>query len=458
MAGSKQEGYLREQDLREALLTEGERPARLAPLSPRLRVMMIPLSLITLAVFAWLVPSLYQRAHLHQERAEGRLAATSLASALRVILSSYPQTWPYRYRAIQDESKFILKMGLFVQVSFKGRPGYLISERGVQSLEGDEARVRLSALRPIGSATLSDGAQALGRVMIHEPSGGLEQERELWWLALGLGGMVALLISLIPLRSAHRADQSNEALWAALTALNAQLELRIHERTEQLKQLNTRLMSVQEAERSRISRDLHDELGQTLTAARIQLSTLELLSPLSPAPLAQLHACLGELDRALEQLRSIAYELRPPELDGLGLRAALERHVTRRAERAELTIQIRYELPELSERLNTTIFRLVQEGLTNVIRHAAASEVELSLSIKEAQGEAEGEPKEVLITLKDDGCGPPASLQAGVGLIGLESRAREHQGYVSLSARVGGGSCLEARLALELFGAGPQRA
>lgn len=397
-------------------------PEELTLLGPRLQVLMLSLSALIFTVIAWLVPSLYERSQLNERQAEAEVAARSLSASLGRLVGTYPESWIYHYRLVQRELLVITEMGSFVQVSNHLGARYLIGREGLRRLSPGEVPLKREGVT--GVAQLKMGDRHAGELTLYLTVTQSEPLRGVWLSAALLGALTSLLISVIPLWLSRRGDQQNRALLSALRELNLTLEDKITRRTHELDLLNTRLLSVQEEERARISRDLHDELGQTLTGARLQLTTSALLTPGSREAIDLFEEGLRELDYGVEQVRSIAYALRPPELDELGLIAALERHVTRRARSAGLELSLHIELPQLSRELSTSVFRVVQEGLTNVIRHARASRVEVSLS---ALNE-----RDLKLMIQDNGVGLSSPVNEGVGLIGIRSRAREHGGEVTL--------------------------
>ena len=202
----------------------------------------------------------------------------------------------------------------------------------------------------------------------------------------------------------------------------SEAELKTHE--SNLQRLSSQLINTQEAERGRLSRELHDEIGQALTAIKINLETLKREIPKDSTPVTQ--ECLAETDtltdNILDQIHQISLDLRPSILDDLGLVPTLNWYVKRFAQR--MNIRVEFAPPGLKQRLDpeleTVIYRIVQEALTNVAKHADARKVRLSLE----QGEAL-----VSVTIEDDGKGfdPEAVGQktpenSGAGLLGIRER------------------------------------
>jgi two-component system, NarL family, sensor histidine kinase UhpB len=174
-------------------------------------------------------------------------------------------------------------------------------------------------------------------------------------------------------------------------------------------------LDAQEAERLRVAQELHDEIGQNLTAALLQLGRIGKQAP---------EDLRGEISEAaetvrenLDDLRRIAQRLRPPELDELGLVSALAHFSDRLGKRAGLRIERRFdrELPVLGHEEELVIYRVAQEALTNVVRHAGATRAELAL---------ERAPDRLVLRVRDDGCGLGEAAASGNGGIrGMRERA-----------------------------------
>ena len=224
------------------------------------------------------------------------------------------------------------------------------------------------------------------------------------------------------------------------------------QRQDELAALSMRLISVQEEQLHRLSRELHDELGQSLTAVS---SYLWLLERKLPPELAELRTRASEARRlvtkTLGEMRELSQLLRPPGLDLYGLAGSLESHLEAFRGRHQIATKFTAEgLPErLPEEIETAVYRIIQEALTNVARHAHAKRVWVGLT---ARGD------ELRLEVRDDGVGLPAengaSRPSGIGLIGIRERVRALGGTVSLSSGPGGGACLRARVPMPREGGG----
>ncbi len=202
-----------------------------------------------------------------------------------------------------------------------------------------------------------------------------------------------------------------------------------------LRDLAEFLQTVREEERARIARELHDEMGQALTALRIDLGWLRnKCQPLGAPAVERVGTALGVVEHSIVSLRRISEDLRPAMLDSLGLAAAVEHHVTQFSERTGIACRLNMnrEEFELDDRLATTVFRIVQETLTNVARHAGASEV--TVRIDEVD---DG----IRLTIQDNGRGiSDAKDKKTFGLLGMRERIAMLGGRLEIHSRPGKGT------------------
>ena len=210
----------------------------------------------------------------------------------------------------------------------------------------------------------------------------------------------------------------------------AELEKMVDERTAELRRLSVRLLSMQDEERRRIARDLHDGLGQELAVAKMVLG--KSLGPNStPAEKRVANEASEIIDRAIQQVRSMSHLLHPPLLDEVGLLSALSWYMEGLTKRSgiETSFEVQPDFPRLAPELETAIFRIVQEALTNVFKHSEARKVWINLSRRDSQ---------TIVSVRDDGKGikkRTADLQPdsiGIGLGGMRQRAKEFGGELRL--------------------------
>lgn len=209
---------------------------------------------------------------------------------------------------------------------------------------------------------------------------------------------------------------------------------------ERMRLLSTQLMQAQEEERRNLSRELHDEVGQLLTALRMDLGTLERLRDDSRFS-EHLSEAKDLAEKALRTVRNIAVGLRPSVLD-LGLAPALQsqaREISRRFP-VNVSVHTTGDLDHIPDKHRTCLYRLVQECLTNVVRHSSARSVNIDL--KEQKGVLD-------LEVRDDGMGFSAETQKeGTGLIGMRERVRELGGTLMIDSNPGSGTAVRVRLAL----------
>jgi signal transduction histidine kinase len=214
---------------------------------------------------------------------------------------------------------------------------------------------------------------------------------------------------------------------AKLNAAHDEMEIAVKERTaelaianEKLRELTRSLMHLQDEERRRFARDLHDSVGQLLAVIGMNLAAFENENLTSDA--ARLLRESQELAEGIStQIRIISHLLHPPLLDEAGLGAALKIYVDGFSQRSKVAakLEVAEDMPRMSRDLEISIFRIVQESLTNIHKHAGATSV--AISITRSSGT-------IRVNVEDDGKGLPAKHSFGVGLRGMEERVRQLNG------------------------------
>jgi two-component system, NarL family, sensor histidine kinase UhpB len=242
------------------------------------------------------------------------------------------------------------------------------------------------------------------------------------------------------MREARALLRRKEAIEAALTSALAE--------NRRLERANVK---IQEEERKSLARELHDELGQYLNAIKVDAVYLRDANPLDAA---EAKRCASLIVGIVDHLQSIVHDivrrLRPPGLDELGLAAAIEHCLDgwrRRLPSVNFDCHVASGLTNLSEAVNMTLYRLVQEGLTNVSQHAEASSVAISL---EQQPTAPDGTSSVVLRIIDNGAGTRVSAApgSGLGLIGMRERVESLGGSFAASS-VEGGFRIAAQLPLQ---------
>jgi anti-sigma regulatory factor (Ser/Thr protein kinase) len=238
-------------------------------------------------------------------------------------------------------------------------------------------------------------------------------------------------------------DPSKHSKQVALQ--HSQLESVILQRTAELQSLSQRLLKVQDEERRKLSRDLHDSTGQTLAALKISITLLQEHCKQIPSTMVLTSEVAGLADQAIEEIRTMSYLLHPPLLDEAGFSCAAEWYVEGFAKRTGVNVKL--DIATGQERLpieiEIVLFRVLQESLTNVHRHAGASEVRVCF---------QHQLEQVVLEIRDDGCGIPAKLldrlrgasaDTGVGLAGMRERVHELNGKLEIESH-GHGTTLRA--------------
>lgn len=212
-----------------------------------------------------------------------------------------------------------------------------------------------------------------------------------------------------------------------------------------LRDLALRDEAVREDERTGIAREIHDELGQGLTGLRIDLAGIARDLPRAPRGLrARIRAMVARLDGTIDSVQRISSELRPSVLDDLGLIAAIEWQAEDFQQRTGVRCQVDLNAQsEIDRPRATAVFRILQEALTNVARHAAAQRVEITLRVARGQ---------IALIVGDDGRGITAAEAASpqaLGLVGMRERALAWDGALEVRGEAGRGTTVTLRLPLE---------
>jgi signal transduction histidine kinase len=245
------------------------------------------------------------------------------------------------------------------------------------------------------------------------------------------------------LREAHvflegKVEERTAELVATLGSLEAEMERR--------RDLARRLATAQEDERRRVSRDLHDSVGQLMAGLSLALKSIEGAGELPSASAERLTEARRVLDTLGREVHGLAVRLRPTVLDDFGLEPALEQLVSEWSERTE--IEAAFQSSDigpgrLAPEVETAVYRIVQEALTNVVKHARASSVSVVLS---RSGE------HVTVVVEDDGAGfvPDAAPKSRLGLLGMRERAALVGGELDVESSPDGGTAIRSRIPTSL--------
>lgn len=254
-----------------------------------------------------------------------------------------------------------------------------------------------------------------------------------------LGRLARVMHEVDLLRPGQRAvgfERSSSEVLGLAQAFNEMLARLEAERRES----SGRVLAAQEAERLRIARELHDELGQTLTAIALRA---EHMAQRQGSEHPEFTEMASVVQQSLADVRRISLELRPGALEELGLLNAMISLCTRLSEQTGLRIQrdLQGPLPEVAADVELAVYRIAQEALTNAVRHAHASEVKVSLLCADGG---------LLLSVADNGDGLPVDVTAGGGLTGMRERAMLIGGALDIESIRGEG--VEVKLRLPLNG------
>ena len=259
-------------------------------------------------------------------------------------------------------------------------------------------------------------------------------------LGVALLSAFSLLALVLYLRQSSALDKQRQEQQHLVQAERDRLEVEVAQRTAELTELTHHLQTAREDERSRLARDLHDELGALLTSAKLDAARIKSrLAGTAPEALERLSHLVETLNSGIAMKRRIIEDLRPSALSNLGLVAALEILTREFAEQSGIAVHHALEPVPLEADAELVVYRLVQEAITNIAKYAKAKQVWVSLS---AQG------GHVQASVRDDGVGFDISAQPGSahGLVGMRFRVEAEGGTLTLQSTPGKGTLIQVSL------------
>jgi signal transduction histidine kinase len=311
---------------------------------------------------------------------------------------------------------------------------------------GDDGRWKELLMTNIGKEKMDELRKRTG-ALIESSNVRIEQQREGVFQTLNLSRIgvnamaaLALLALFMFLRKTQALAEVQREHGKALLAERDHLEAEVARRTADLRELATHLQTVREDERSRLARELHDELGALLTAAKFDGARLKRsLGQMAPEVEERLKHLNSTLDQGISLKRRIIEDLSPSALSNLGLVAALEILAKEFAQMSEIKVRTALEPVVLSPRAQITVYRLVQESLTNVAKYAKAGEVTIGLA---------RDAERAHVSVRDNGVGfDPARIQRSAhGLVGMRYRVEAEGGTMAIHSAPGQGTRIEAWL------------
>ena len=259
-------------------------------------------------------------------------------------------------------------------------------------------------------------------------------------IATGLLAAFSVALVFIVGMFSRREVNERERRTQRMLADRNRLERAVERRTAEISELSHHLQQISEAERAKLARDIHDELGSLLVAGKMDAAWVQNRVRGIDAPAAaKLAGLLGVLDQAIAIKRRVTEELHPTLLDSLGLGAAIQWHVKEVCDRAGLVPDVKVPAPgiELPGQVAVALFRIVQEALTNTVKYARARTVTVALSRS---------PAGVALVVADDGVGlpPPAERRdAAHGMLGMRERVRALRGELVIKSQPNAGTSIE---------------
>lgn len=434
-----------------------------------------PLAFLLLVVITISAPLAFYVLGRSAVGVQAEATARQVAEVIRQEALERPLLWKYDTPKILAHIRTYGVHESIVRIDVVGPTGLLIDEGSDETLEELARRKVIWAAAPVLA-----NDENVGTVWVAVSMTDLQRDAILLLAAFAMmGTILAGLMYWLPMRAMGRAQEDIEGLLrrlgesqAALATLNENLEHEVEarnaelsrayrhlqEKEQNLRELSTRAVGLQEAERRGIARELHDSAAQSLTAIRIHLqlmndllavgSTTDDASATDADPkrsrLAQIAGkTMGMVDDTVEEIRRAVNQLGPAVLDDVGLEQALERAAEDLADTAGLEVDCTVELPTTVEAaVETTCYRLVQEALTNVARHAGASRVEVVVRPVVAG---------LSIDVRDDGAGfEPESARRGPsrGLVGMHERVELLGGSLRIESTPGEGTRVHAVIPL----------
>lgn len=332
-----------------------------------------------------------------------------------------------------------------------GKLNELQTTLAINDKDGHEAALRV-VTTGIGRQQMdqirSEAQAILGELHQSANNGSARWSQDIEFGRVGMLAMTGFTVGLLIVVGvlARREILAREDKRASLMEERERLEREVGARTAELSELSNYLQTVREEEKSRLSRDIHDELGGILVGAKMDVAWVaDRFKGRDPEAGEKLRRALVMLDEGVEMKRRIIEELRPTLLDNLGLAAAIDWQVRQVCERAGLqpTLTLDDADMELPPEVTIALYRIVQEALTNVVKYAKARHVDVELVVN-----AEG----VSLVLQDDGVGLPAGADTNAlshGISGMRQRVRALGGEFTIRGKPRAGTTLEVNIPLK---------
>lgn len=350
-------------------------------------------------------------------------------AALQLLYANRPSQLAQLNRLAKHVSKKLAEMDMSVRLRQSGNEDAwkFVITTDVGREEMDAIRNEVGDLIAISSEELTRGQLQVAKSL------------RLARIGIGLVAIAALIAFYLYLRQTHALRSVGERQQQALERERNALEDEVRERTATLAELATHLQQVRETERGYLARELHDELGSLLTAAKLDVARLKSRLSDSPDTIQRLQHLNELLNSGIALKRRIIEDLRPSSLSNLGLVASLEILGREFAERSNIEIEMVLEPVALNEANQLTVYRMVQEGLTNIGKYAQATEASIVMK---------NYGNHVVVEVTDNGKGfdPQHSRPTSHGLAGMRHRVEAAKGKLAITSKQGQGTRLSAVL------------
>ena len=299
----------------------------------------------------------------------------------------------------------------------------------------DIGKERMDAIRSISAALQEHEMSNLA-----QSRSGMLQTLMVYRNGVALFGVISLLALFLYMRQTYVFEKQQDEVRRMVQDKRDRLEIEVAQRTAQLTELTHHLQTAREDERSRLARNLHDDLGALLTSAKLDAARIKpRLASAAPEALELLAHLVSTLNSSVALGRRIIEDLRPSSLGNLGLVATLEILAREFTEQTGVEVSCSLEPVALEATAELMVFRLVQEGLTNITKYASASHVWVNLAARDGQVE---------ISVRDDGLGFDTTVpsKSAYGLMGMRFRVKAEGGALALVSAPGQGTLIRVTL------------
>lgn len=421
---------------------------------------MLPVILIFIIMLSTSVPAVYFILSITEAGVRSHTLAREISNYIKRQTSSNPVMWKYDTIKIINYIKDISHHPLLAAIVVEDERGSPIN------IDDDTQRLRSDFIL-WSSAPITINNILFGKVWVGIDTKPISRRSILLVIPfLVCGLLISSLIYYYSIRLLTKAELTIETLFKEinrtkneLDRLNKNLEIQVEEKTkklskaynslrqsqEEIKRISTKSVLIQEEEKKRVARELHDSLGQTLTAIRIELERLEPRAEKESDVEKILSKCKRLSDEAINELRAVVESMRPPILDCIGLDGAINKLAEGLSQRmeAEIKKQINLNGAQIPPAVEVACYRIMQEALTNVMKHSKASDVEIKAEVKDGH---------LIMQVSDNGKGfDPTTINESEchGVVNIKERATLLGGEALWESHRGKGCVVTVNIPIE---------